>query len=487
MIKEVRTRFAPSPTGYMHIGNLRTAIFEYLVAKINGGKFILRIEDTDQARLVEGSVDIIYSTLKAIGLKHDEGPDIGGAYGPYVQSERKHLYMPFAQSLVDSGDAYYCFCSKERLDNLREISESDGVQFKYDRHCLSLSKHEVLDKLKSGAEFVIRQKSPDTGTTTYHDEVYGDISFSNEILEDQILIKSDGFPTYNFANVIDDHTMNITHVVRGSEYLSSTPKFVNLYKAFGWDVPVFVHLPLIVKNDGSKISKRNGDAMFEDLISDGYLPEAILNYIAMLGWSPGDDREFFTLADLEQEFTVKGISKSPSTLDYDKLKWMNGEYIRNLTLHDFTNIAKPWIEEGLHGKSLDIEKIANMLQKRTEILKDIPSSIDFFVKVDAIDPELYFHKKMKSDEETAKKFLPIIKNVLYDLQTWDHDTIYESLSQTASQYETKNGTIMWPLRVALTGKPVTPGGAVEVAEILGKDETLIRINSAVRQLEVYNG
>lgn len=487
MTKEVRTRFAPSPTGYMHIGNLRTAIFEYLVAKINGGKFILRIEDTDQARRVDGAVEVIYSTLKTIGIKHDEGPDIGGDYGPYVQSERKDLYLPFARKLIESKDAYYCFCSKDRLDALRSKAESEGIQFKYDRHCLSLTEDEIQNNLNAGIEFVIRQKAPDSGTTTYHDEVYGDITFNNEILEDQILIKSDGFPTYNFANVIDDHTMNITHVVRGSEYLSSTPKFVNLYKAFGWDVPIFVHLPLIVKKDGSKISKRNGDAMFGDLISAGYLPEAVLNYIAMLGWSPGDEREFFTLSELEHEFTVKGISKSPSTLDYEKLKWMNGEYIRKLSLQDFTDLSRPWIENGLSGKRLNIEAIAQMLQKRTEILSDIPSSIDFLVNIDEIQPDLYFHKKMKSSAETAVRYLPVIKEELVKLEKWKHDDIYESLVKVAESNETKNGTVMWPLRVALTGKPVTPGGAVEVAEILGKEETLNRIDSAISQLEVNNG
>ena len=483
MTKEVRTRFAPSPTGYMHIGNLRTAIFEYLVAKINGGKFILRIEDTDQARIVEGAVDVIYSTLKTIGMHHDEGPDVGGKYGPYVQSERKDTYLPYAQQLVESGDAYYCFCSKRRLNLLHKKAEDNNEQYRYDRHCLHISDDEIQDKLDSGLDYVIRQKAFDYGITTYHDEVYGDITFENKLLEDQILIKSDGFPTYNFANVIDDHTMNITHVVRGSEYLSSTPKFVNLYKAFDWDVPIFVHLPLIVKKDGSKISKRNGDAMFGDLITDGYLPEAVLNYIAMLGWSPGDDREFFTLKELESEFTVKGISKSPSTLDYDKLKWVNGEYIRKLSSSEFTEVAKDWIIKGIGDKKLDIEKIAGMLQKRTEILSDIPPSIDFLIDVDVIDPVLYFHKKMKSDDETAKELLPLVMTTLSSLNEWGHDAIYNALVETAQQIEVKNGKVMWPLRVALTGKPVTPGGAIDIADILGKEETLKRINAAIGQLE----
>lgn len=483
MTNEVRTRYAPSPTGYMHIGNLRSAIYEYLVAKINGGKFILRIEDTDQARQVDGAVDVIYKTMAAIGLKHDEGPDIGGDFGPYVQSERKDMYLPYARDLIESGHAYYCFCSKERLDGLRKKAEADGMQFKYDRHCLGLTAEEIQDKLDSGADYVIRQKAPDEGMTSYHDEVYGDITFSNEILEDQILIKSDGFPTYNFANVIDDHTMNITHVVRGSEYLSSTPKFVHLYKAFGWEVPVFVHLPLVIKNDGSKISKRNGDAMFEDMLTDGYLPEAILNYTVMLGWSPGDEREFFTLRELESEFTVKGISKSPSTLDYDKLKWMNGEYIRKMSIQEFTSVAAPWIRKGLAGAELDISKIAEILQKRTEVLGEIPGSIGFLAKIEDIDPELYYHKKMKSSAESARQLLPLAGKALETLETWDHDSIYGILARTAAENEVKNGKVMWPLRVALTGLPVTPGGAIDIADVLGKEETLSRIESAIKQLE----
>ncbi|MDX1358900.1 MAG: glutamate--tRNA ligase [Clostridia bacterium] len=486
MSGKVRTRYAPSPTGYMHIGNLRSAIYEYLVAKINGGDFILRIEDTDQARKVEGAVEVIYKTLDTIGLKHDEGPDIGGEYGPYVQSERKGMYLPYAEELVDSGDAYYCFCSKERLDSLREKADADGLQFKYDRHCLGLTEEEVRAKLDSGVGFVIRQKAPDEGTTTYHDEVYGDITFNNEILEDQILIKSDGFPTYNFANVIDDHTMNITHVVRGSEYLSSTPKFVHLYKAFGWEVPVFVHLPLVVKNDGSKISKRNGDAMFDDMINDGYLPEAILNYTVMLGWSPGDEREFFTLKELESDFTVKGISKSPSTLDYDKLKWMNGEYIRRMSPEEFARTAEPWIRKGIGDIDLDITKIAAMLQKRTDTLGDIPPAITFLAEIGKIDSDLYFHKKMKSNVESARQLLPLVRDALAETDEWNHDSLYSVLVKTAAENEVKNGKVMWPMRVAITGLPVTPGGATDIAGILGKEETLSRIDAAILQLEEDN-
>ncbi|MFO7612379.1 MAG: glutamate--tRNA ligase [Clostridia bacterium] len=484
MTKEVRTRYAPSPTGYMHIGNLRSAIFEYLAARINGGKFILRIEDTDQARIVDGAVEVIYRTLKTIGIRHDEGPDVGGGYGPYVQSERKDIYLPYAMQLVQSGHAYHCFCTKERLDALRSEAEAKGVQYKYDRHCLGMPSYDILQRLDAGDDYVIRQKAPDSGTTTFHDEVYGDITVGNENLEDQILIKSDGFPTYNFANVIDDHTMNITHILRGSEYLSSTPKFIHLYEAFGWELPVFAHLPLVVKSDGSKISKRNGDAMFDDMIREGYLPEAILNYTVLLGWSPGDEREFFTMTELEKEFTLKGISKSPSTLDYDKLKWINGEYIRKMPPDDFTAIAGPWISRGLSGKNLDIHKIAAMIQKRVVLLGEIPESIGFLVNIGTVDPLLYDNNKMKSDALLASKVLPLALEALSGPVEWSHDSIYNSMAGAASSAGLKNGQVMWPVRVAITALSVTPGGAVEIAEIIGKEETLSRIKSAILQLEV---
>lgn len=484
MAKEVRTRYAPSPTGYMHIGNLRSAIYEYLAAKVNDGKFILRIEDTDRERYVEGAVEVIYRTLAAVGIHHDEGPDVGGGFGPYVQSERLGLYLPYAEKLVKSGHAYYCFCNRERLDGLRKEAEKKGVQYKYDRHCLGLAGDEIQKKLDAGESYVIRQKAPDSGETTYHDEVYGDITFKNETLEDQILIKSDGYPTYNFANVIDDHLMGITHILRGSEYLSSTPKFVHLYNAFGWEIPVFVHLPLVVKPDGTKISKRNGDAMFDDMIEEGYLPEAILNYTVLLGWSPGDEREFFTMAELEKEFTLSGISKSPSTLDYNKLRWMNGEYLRKMTPEVFASTARPWIEKALPGASEEkCSKIASMLQKRTEVLGEIPDAIGFLVETGPIDPELYHHKKMKTDVGSSRELLPLALDALEKLGDWDHDRIYGSLSDAASKAGVKNGKLMWPVRVALTGRPVTPGGAIEIADILGKTETLNRIRSAIRQLE----
>ncbi|MBN2558502.1 MAG: glutamate--tRNA ligase [Clostridia bacterium] len=483
MTKEVRTRYAPSPTGYMHIGNLRSAIFEYLAARINGGKFILRIEDTDQARIVEGAVEVIYRTLKTIGIRHDEGPDIGGGYGPYVQSERKDIYLPHALQLVETGHAYYCFCTRDRLDALRSEAEARGVQYKYDRHCLGMPVQDILRRIKDGEDYVIRQKAPDSGTTSFHDEVYGDITVNNENLEDQILIKSDGFPTYNFANVIDDHTMNITHILRGSEYLSSTPKFIHLYEAFGWELPVFAHLPLVIKSDGSKISKRNGDAMFDDMIREGYLPEAILNYTVLLGWSPGDEREFFTLAELEKEFTLKGISKSPSTLDYDKLKWMNGEYIRKMPPDEFAAIAEPWISKGLAGENLDIGKIAHMIQKRVVLLGEIPDSIGFLVNAGPVDPSLYENYKMKCDAGLAQEILPMALKALSGLSEWSHDSIYNSMAAAAAAAGMKNGQVMWPVRIALTALAVTPGGAVEIAEIIGKEETLSRIRSAIKQLE----
>lgn len=485
MTKEVRTRYAPSPTGYMHIGNLRSAIYEYLAAKIYGGKFILRIEDTDQRRYMEGAVDVIYETLAKVGIQHDEGPDIGGDYGPYVQSERLHIYEPYAKQLIESGHAYYCFCDKERLDTLRKDAEEKSIQYMYDRKCLQLSQTEIKEKLNSGASYVIRQKAPDSGETTYQDVVYGDITFDNETLEDQILIKSDGYPTYNFANVIDDHLMKITHVVRGSEYLSSTPKFVNLYEAFNWDIPIFVHLPLVVKADGTKISKRHGDAMFSDMIDLGYLPEAILNYTVLLGWSPGDEREFFTLEELETEFTLTGISKSPSTMDYAKLRWMNGEYLRKMTPDQFTDTVKPWVLKALPhlNDNKTINKIASMIQKRTDVLGEVPASLDFLAKINTIDPDLYYHKRMKSEKDSAAEILPVALEAIENLEDWNHDGIYGCLSETAKLLQVKNGKLMWPVRIALTGKAVTPGGAIEIADILGKEETIKRIKSAIRQLE----
>ncbi|MFA5340469.1 MAG: glutamate--tRNA ligase [Clostridia bacterium] len=483
--KEVRTRYAPSPTGFVHIGNLRSALYEYLVAKANGGKFILRIEDTDQKRYVEGAVEVIYETLKTVGIKHDEGPDIGGEYGPYVQSQRKDTYLPYAKKLVESKKAYYCFCSEERLENLRVQAEEKKVQFKYDRHCLKLTDEEIKQKLNSNEPYVIRQLMPDTGKTVYSDAVYGDIVFDNEVLEDQILIKSDGYPTYNFANVIDDHLMKISHVVRGSEYITSTPKYVLLYQAFGWEPPIFVHLPLVVKQGGGKISKRSGDAYFSDLLNSGYLPEAIVNFIVLLGWSSGTEQEFFTLRELENIFDIKGISKSPSTYDTDKLRWMNGEYIRKKTLEEFVEIASPWIDKSV-SSNFDKEKICSMIQKRVEVLDEIPLMISFLNQPEIIDIQLYENKKSKCDVNEAKRILPIIRDKIREMDIFNHDSIYQMFTVTAQELEVKNGLVMWPVRIALSGMLITPGGAVEIADILGKNETLKRIEEAIIQLEKEN-
>ncbi len=481
----VRTRYAPSPTGYIHIGNLRSALYEYLIARVNGGKFILRIEDTDQERLVEGSVDVIYRTLKVCGLSHDEGPDIGGPYGPYVQSQRKSTYLPYAEELVKNGRAYYCFCSKERLDSLQEQCKSRGEVFSYDRHCLSLPEKEIKAKLEAGESFVIRQKMPTEGTTTFYDTVYGEITVDNDELEDQILIKSDGFPTYNFANVVDDHLMNITHVVRGSEYLSSTPKYNLLYKAFGWEIPTYVHLPLIVKADGSKISKRKGDATFEDLVNEGYLVEAIINYLAFLGWSPDSNQEIFSLAELENIFSVERISKSPSVFDMAKLRWFNGEYLRAMSRETFHELALPWIKKGL-DKDLPTLPIAKMIQPRTEVLSEIPEKLKFFNTLADYDLEIYTHKKMKTNIENSLESLIAAVPVLESIEQWDEKNIYDALVSLVKKLEIKNGQMFWPVRIAISGQLVTPGGAIEIAETLGKDESIRRINIGIERLKAAN-
>ena len=397
---EVRTRFAPSPTGYMHVGNLRTALYAYLLAKSNDGKFILRIEDTDRERYVEGAVDIIYNTLKQTGLVWDEGPDVGGEYGPYIQSQRLQMYKNYALKLVESGDAYYCFCDKNRLEELKAVQKLAGISAKYDGACRNLTAKEVEEKLKAGCPYVIRQKMPTEGITSFHDLVFGDIEVENEILDDQILIKTDGMPTYNFANVIDDHTMNITHVVRGSEYLSSTPKYNLLYKAFGWQPPVYIHCSPVMKNATQKLSKRNGDASYEDLVAKGYLTKAIINYIALLGWSPKNDNEIFSLNELVKEFNVEGISKSPSIFDIDKLNYINGEYLRHLTLDEFYNLAIEWIRKSVKRQDVDTKLIAKVLQVRTEILSQIPEQVDFIDELPEYSKELYVNKKMKTTEET---------------------------------------------------------------------------------------
>lgn len=480
---EVRTRFAPSPTGYMHIGNLRTALYEYLIAKSQGGKFILRIEDTDQERQVEGAVDVIYNTMRMTGLHHDEGPDIGGEYGPYVQSERMGMYMDYAKELVEEGVAYYCFCTKERLESLKE-SNAEGAAFaKYDRHCLGLSKEEVQAKLDAGVPFVIRQKMPDSGTTTFSDVVYGDITVENTELDDQILMKADGFPTYNFANVVDDHLMHITHVVRGSEYLSSTPKYNLLYKAFGWEPPVYVHLPAVMRDAHHKLSKRHGDKSFEDLVREGYVVEAIVNYIALLGWSPSGTQEIFSLKELEENFDMAGLSKSPAIFDIKKLTWMNSEYLKAMDFDKFYALAEPKLKEALGDTDLDLKKIAALLQKRLETLNDIPGLVEFFKTLPEYGTELYTHKKMKTNDEIALSSLEAALPVLENLEDWNTTSIHDALMALVGELGIKNGQLLWPVRTALSGEPTSPGGAMELADILGKEESLRRIRKGIELLK----
>ena len=480
--KTVRTRFAPSPTGYMHIGNLRTALYTYLIAKKNGGTFILRIEDTDQGRYVEGATDLIYRTLKKTGLNWDEGPDIGGPVGPYIQSERMGMFREYAQKLIDNGNAYYCFCDKERLEELRKVQEASHISPMYDRHCRNLSDEEIQKNLADGIPYVIRQKVPFDGTVTFHDEIYGDITVENSTLDDQILIKTDGMPTYNFANVVDDHTMGITHVVRGNEYLSSTPKYNLLYQAFGWEPPMYIHVEHIMKNAQEKLSKRNGDASFEDLIAKGYLTEAVVNYIALLGWAPKGENEIFSLQELIEEFDISGLSKSPAIFDPIKLKAINAEYIRRLPVEKFFEYAKPYIEETVKRTDVDFNVIAEVLHPRTELFTDIPEQVDFIDALPEYELELYKNKKMKTDEETSlialKEALPILEG----LNDWNTESIHTTLFELIEKMGVKNGYVLWPVRVALSGKARTPGGAIEIAEIIGKEDSLARIKKGIELL-----
>ncbi|MDY2855865.1 MAG: glutamate--tRNA ligase [Oscillospiraceae bacterium] len=483
--KTVRTRFAPSPTGFMHIGNLRTALYEYLVAKSQGGDFVLRIEDTDRERYVEGAVDIIYNTLRVAGLQHDEGPDKPGEYGPYVQSERLNMYKPYAEQLIEQGKAYRCFCTKERLDSLKDDETPGGG---YDRHCRDLPQEEIDRLLAEGVPYVIRQKMPLEGSTTFTDAVFGEITVENSELQDQILIKTDGYPTYNFANVIDDHTMNITHVVRGCEYLSSTPKYNLLYEAFGWEVPTYIHLPLIMGKDAegnvAKLSKRHGSTGFEDLIKEGYLPQAIINYVALLGWCPSDNQEMFTLDELTKAFNISGISKSPSIFDYDKLEWFNGEYIRKMSPEEFTSYAMPYYKEAVTSRELPWDKLCGILQQRVTKFTQIPEMIDFFDKLPEYDAEMFVNKKSKTNLENAPVMLKAVTDKLTALESWDKDSIHDCLINLAQELGVKNGTVMWPARIAAAGKKVTPGGAVEILEILGRDEALARLNLGLEKLGV---
>ena len=481
-MSKVRTRFAPSQTGRMHVGNLRTALYAYLVAKHEGGDFILRIEDTDQERYVEGAVDIIYRTLQKTGLIHDEGPDKDGGCGPYVQSERQAqgIYLKYAKELIDKGEAYYCFCDKERLEGLKKVVAGKEIHV-YDKHCLHLSKEEVEEKLAAGVPYVIRQNNPTEGTTTFEDEIYGDITVDNAELDDMILIKSDGYPTYNFANVVDDHLMGITHVVRGNEYLSSSPKYNRLYEAFGWEVPVYIHCPLITDENHQKLSKRCGHSSFEDLVEQGFLTEAIVNFVALLGWSPADNQEIMTLEELVEKFDYHHMNKSPAVFDYTKLKWMNGEYIKKMDFDKFYEMALPYIKEVI-TKDYDLKKIAHMVQTRIEIFPDIRDHIDFFEELPEYDVAMYTHKKMKTNAQTSLEVLQEILPVLEAQEDYSNDALYQTLLKYVEQKGCKNGYVMWPIRTAVSGKQMTPGGATELMEVLGKEESLARIRKGIELL-----
>lgn len=480
---KIRTRYAPSPTGRMHVGNLRTALYAYLIAKHEGGDFLLRLEDTDRERYVEGATEIIYNTLKLAGLEHDEGPDKDGGYGPYIQSERQEegIYLEYAKKLIEKGEAYYCFCDEARLATLKRKVKDEEIMV-YDKHCLGLSKEEVLENLKAGKKYVIRQNNPTEGTTKFHDELYGDISVDNAELDDMVLIKSDGYPTYNFANVIDDHLMEITHVVRGSEYLSSSPKYNRLYEAFGWEVPVYVHCPIITNEEHKKLSKRSGHSSFEDLLEQGFLAEAIVNFVSLLGWSPESDREIFSLKELVKEFNYKHISKSPAVFDMVKLRWMNGEYLKAMDESKFFEMAKPYITEVIK-KPLDLVKISKMIKTRIETFLDIKEHIDFFESLADYDTDMYIHKKMKTNKENSLQVLEEVLPILEKHDDYTNDSLYETLSKYIREKGLKVGFVMWPIRTALSGKLSTPAGATEIMEIIGKEESIARIKDGINRLK----
>lgn len=478
---EVRTRFAPSPTGYMHVGNLRTALYTYLIARSHGGKFILRIEDTDQGRYVEGAVDMIYKTLQECGLTHDEGPDVGGPVGPYVQTERRELYREYAELLIARGHAYRCFCDK---DDEEPESVSDGVAIhKYDGRCSRLSEAEIQANLAAGKPYVIRQKIPAEGTTTFHDEIFGDITVDNDTLDDQVLLKRDGLPTYNFANVVDDHLMGITHVVRGSEYLSSTPKYNLLYEGFGWEIPKYIHCSPVMRDQHNKMSKRHGDPSYEDLIAQGYLTDAVVNYVALLGWAPGGEQEIYSLRELEEVFDIKGISKSPAIFDLAKLKYFNSEYIRAMTPERFAAVAEPYIRKTVQNPAIDPARVAALLQQRCEVLTDIPEKVDFFDALPEYDTALYTNKKSKTDAAVSLEMLRMVRPILEGLSDWADEELLAAMTGLAAKLEVKNAKVMWPVRIAVSGKAVTPGGAVEICRILGREETLRRIDRGIALLE----
>lgn len=484
MLKNVRARFAPSPTGYMHVGNLRTALYTYLIAKKYDGKFILRIEDTDQERYVEGATEVIYDAFNKAGIKIDEGPVQGGDYGPYIQSERRDIYIKYAKILIEKGGAYYCFCDKERLRGLRQQAADNHTAFKYDGHCKHLSADEIKTKQGDSESYIIRQVIPNGGSTSFDDLVYGTITVDNSDLEEGVLIKSDGLPTYNFANVVDDHLMKINPVVRGTEYLSSSPKYNILYEAFGWDIPKYIHLQPVMRTSSKKLSKRDGDASFEDFLSLGYLPEAILNYLTLLGWSPGDEREFFTLTELEQTFEIKGLSKSPAILDTDKMKWMNAAYLRHMDLDAFNQLAMPWYKKSFE-RILDYKRLSELLHQRTEILSDIPPQLDFIDVMPMYDAGMYKHKRMKTTPENSHEILGFIKEKLIAIDDWNEDILKTAMSDLAAEKEIKTGKVLYPLRLAISGKKVTPGGGTELCYLFGRDETLKRLDRSMEIITDY--
>ena len=479
---QVRTRFAPSPTGFLHLGGLRSALYGYLFARQNNGAFILRIEDTDQERYVEGATQVIYDTLRDCGMNWDEGPDVGGDYGPYIQSERKATYLPYAKKLIQSGHAYYCFCTKEELAERKAAAEARGEVFKYDKHCLHLSQEEIQAKLDAGVPYVIRQNAPTEGETSYHDIVFGDMTFPNESLDDMVLIKQDGMPTYNFANVIDDHLMGITHVMRGMEYLSSTPKYNLLYEAFGWEIPQYIHMPPVMRDEHHKLSKRDGDAYYSDFIAKGYLSEAIINYLALVGWNPGTDREFFTLPELVEAFDVHRINKAPGIFDVNKLTWFNAEYIRRMAPEKYLEMATPWFDQVLAGKGINYARLAELTQSRTEIFSQLPDMVRFLGELPDYDLELYTHKKMKTNAEISKANLELVKPVLESLPEWNETAIHDAVMAKIQEAGLKNGAVLWPLRIAIAGVANTPGGAFEIAGLLGREETLRRLELGLARL-----
>ncbi len=466
----------------MHLGNLRSALYGWLFARHNHGTFVLRIEDTDQVRYIPGAKEVIYQTLRDCGMDWDEGPDVGGAYGPYIQSERKDIYLPYARQLVEKGAAYYCFCTKEELEDRREAAEARGEVFKYDKFCLHLSPEEVQAKLDAGVPYVIRLNAPVSGESSYHDIVFGDMTFPNDSLDDMVLIKQDGMPTYNFANVIDDHLMGITHVMRGMEYLSSTPKYNLLYEAFGWEIPQYIHMPPVMRDEHHKLSKRDGDAFYEDFIARGYLSEAIVNYLALVGWNPGTDQEFFTLPELVEAFDVHRINKAPGIFDVNKLTWFNAEYIRRMEPARYLEMVTPWFDRVLAGKGIDYTRLAELTQSRTEVFEQVPDMVAFLGNLPEYDLSLYTHKKMKTDAAVSRASLEMIRPVLESVAEWSEPVLHDTVMEAIAAHGLKNGAVLWPLRIAISGQANTPGGAIEIAWLLGREETLRRLDIGLQKL-----